>query len=326
MEREGYIYVITNKLNGTQYVGQTTRNLEVRFNEHCTEKRGHSPLHKAIQKYGWVNFKIEELERCPISQLNTREEYWVNKLDTYNNGYNLTPGGNNIAFGRQYNNILIVEANLIVESKEYLSKRISEVTSWGMRTISAYLKNAIEKEKLFLDYHYKQCQVDSSLFADESDLDNWIKTLNAKYVGKHVYCPELNMEFDTLTSAAKYCIDNGYYTGQAKFAIQSLLTSIGNYIKGKATEIPCLKENLTFDLLPGTTKNPGAVEEERFKSKKVYCKQLDKTFESQIEAANYFTDRGLFGSVKLKTAKLRISDVVRGYFPEYKGYTFEYIE
>lgn len=326
MERQGYIYVITNKLNGKQYVGQTSRDLETRFNEHCTETRGNSLLHRAIQQDGWRNFKIEELEKCALSQLDEKEEYWVKKLDTFNNGYNLTPGGNNIAFGRQYNNILIVEANLIVESKEYLARRISEVTSWGIRTISAYLKKAIEKEETFLDYHYTQCRVDSSLFADETDLDNWIKTLNAKYVGKHIYCPELDIEFDTITSAAKYCIDNGYYIGQAKYPIQSLLTSISNYIKNKASEIPCLKCKLTFDLLPGTTKNPGANIEERFKNKPLYCEQLNKNFNSQVEAAQYFTDNKLFGDVKLKTAKLRISDVVRGYFPDYKGYTFKYIE
>lgn len=34
-----YIYVITNKINGKQYVGQTTYSIEQRFKEHKKTKK-----------------------------------------------------------------------------------------------------------------------------------------------------------------------------------------------------------------------------------------------------------------------------------------------
>ena len=44
---------------------------------------------------------------------------------------------------------------------------------------------------------------------------------------------------------------------------------------------------------------------------------------SQIEMAKYFLDNKIWTGIKLKTAKMRISDVVNGNFPDYKGYTFQ---
>ena len=35
------------------------------------------------------------IEECQIDQLNIREMYWIDKLDSYKNGYNLTIGGGN---------------------------------------------------------------------------------------------------------------------------------------------------------------------------------------------------------------------------------------
>lgn len=35
----------------------------------------------------------EVLEECSESELKDKEEYWINKLDTYHNGYNSTKGG-----------------------------------------------------------------------------------------------------------------------------------------------------------------------------------------------------------------------------------------
>lgn len=93
-----FIYVITNLINGTQYVGKTTEpSIEDRWKRHVwdtnrreTEKR---PLYDAFKKYGFENFKIEQLEECSVEILSERESYWIDKLDTYKNGYNATRGG-----------------------------------------------------------------------------------------------------------------------------------------------------------------------------------------------------------------------------------------
>ena len=55
---EGYIYLITNSVNGKQYVGQTKTTIEHRFKQHISKKKiSHcSALGGAIEKYGEENF------------------------------------------------------------------------------------------------------------------------------------------------------------------------------------------------------------------------------------------------------------------------------
>ena len=92
-----YIYVITNDVNGKQYVGKTNYSIEKRFKQHINdserkrcEKR---PLYDAMNKYGIEHFSIEQLEECIPEETDIREQYWIDKLNTYHNGYNATYGG-----------------------------------------------------------------------------------------------------------------------------------------------------------------------------------------------------------------------------------------
>ena len=93
----GYIYCITNNVNGKKYVGKTTSSIEKRFKKHLydcdrrfNEKR---PLYFAMRLYGKENFFVEKIEECENNILDEREKYWVLKLHTYENGYNATLGG-----------------------------------------------------------------------------------------------------------------------------------------------------------------------------------------------------------------------------------------
>lgn len=96
----GYIYKITNQINNKVYIGQTKKTVDYRFKEHYyqakTEQSGKRPItyfHAAINKYGFENFNVETLEQCDDDQLNEREKYWITFYDSYNNGYNMTKGG-----------------------------------------------------------------------------------------------------------------------------------------------------------------------------------------------------------------------------------------
>lgn len=89
------IYIITNLINGKQYVGMTSKTLEVRFSGHKADARRNKPwiLHKAIRKYGEDNFKIELLEETNASNLDELgiiESSWIEKL---NPEYNMSLGG-----------------------------------------------------------------------------------------------------------------------------------------------------------------------------------------------------------------------------------------
>lgn len=93
----GFIYVITNEVNGKQYVGKTTDTIKIRFKKHLEEydrsRCEKRPLYAAMNKYGIEHFSVQQLEECDLSILNEREQYWINSLDTYKNGYNATLGG-----------------------------------------------------------------------------------------------------------------------------------------------------------------------------------------------------------------------------------------
>ena len=95
-----YIYCITNKINGKQYVGKTENTIDERWKEHKQdykkERCEKRPLYDAMLKYGIDNFEIKELEYLKEGGklLSDREIYWIQKLGTYgSNGYNATKGG-----------------------------------------------------------------------------------------------------------------------------------------------------------------------------------------------------------------------------------------
>lgn len=98
------VYVITNKINGKKYVGVTQYSLDKRFKEHCrdskTDRCKDRLLYSDMNKYGFKNFSIDELETCSDDERFEKETYWIDKLGTYDNGYNLTYGG----VGKQFYN------------------------------------------------------------------------------------------------------------------------------------------------------------------------------------------------------------------------------
>lgn len=86
------IYKITNNINGKIYIGQSTR-VKTRWEEH--KNRPREAIGEAIKKYGFENFTFEMIEECKEEQqLDEREKYWINYYNSYENGYNLTLGGN----------------------------------------------------------------------------------------------------------------------------------------------------------------------------------------------------------------------------------------
>lgn len=94
----GYIYKITNLINGYPYIGQTVNSIESRWKKHleATNASYNYLLYNAMRKYGIENFKVEEIEQCDNSLLNEREKYWIKMFDSYylnGHGYNMTLGG-----------------------------------------------------------------------------------------------------------------------------------------------------------------------------------------------------------------------------------------
>lgn len=95
----GRIYLITNKINGKMYVGQTKTTIKKRFNKHVCDSNNINSnnyqtmsIVKAIHKYGKENFTIIELDVAYSQvELNILEGTYINKYNTLNSkvGYNI---------------------------------------------------------------------------------------------------------------------------------------------------------------------------------------------------------------------------------------------
>lgn len=97
----GYIYKITNLVDGKIYIGQTIKSIEERWKSHLSPHSTCTYLKRAIQFYGPNKFKIELLTSC---EANTKSELIneLNKLEHKSitlhncispNGYNIREGG-----------------------------------------------------------------------------------------------------------------------------------------------------------------------------------------------------------------------------------------
>ena len=106
----GYIYKITNKINGKHYIGQTSRSYKDRWADHKRDRFKEPycnwPLYRMMNKVGLENTSWEVIEETPNRLLNEREQYWINYYDSKNNGYNCTFGG---VTGTKYNYDEIIE-------------------------------------------------------------------------------------------------------------------------------------------------------------------------------------------------------------------------
>lgn len=92
------IYKITNLVNNKCYIGQAKDIHERYFNHHQYDyKRLDYQIYQAMRKYGLTNFSIEVVELCDSSELNEKEIYWINKLNSFQNGYNMTLGGQSLS-------------------------------------------------------------------------------------------------------------------------------------------------------------------------------------------------------------------------------------
>ena len=108
------VYLVTNTLNGKQYVGQT-------ITKYSKLGHGHA-VRDAYKKYGRKNFTYETI----VSGINCdkfldyAEKFWIKTLDTMvPNGYNLESGG-------RWGKIVYHKPNLGKKFSEEVRKRMSE--------------------------------------------------------------------------------------------------------------------------------------------------------------------------------------------------------
>lgn len=98
----GRIYCVICLPNEKWYFGQTIRSVSERFAQHILSSNQGSDhkFHRAIRKYGVENFTVEEVmwveannKKKLKKKLDFLEIHFIQKFDTYRNGYNSTYGG-----------------------------------------------------------------------------------------------------------------------------------------------------------------------------------------------------------------------------------------
>lgn len=98
------------------YIGAST-NLSDRKRDHFKpyriNKLRHLPIYEAISKYGKDNFVFEVIEKSTVEKLNEREEFYINKFNTVEKGYN------------------VVRTSHMMQDKEYKKVHGKFFTQWN---------------------------------------------------------------------------------------------------------------------------------------------------------------------------------------------------
>ena len=94
MKRKTGIYKIKNLINNKVYIGSSV-DIDKRWKLHkdsLIQNKHHSILlQRSFNKHGKDNFIYDIIEECEKEILIEREQYWIDTLDSYNNGYNILP-------------------------------------------------------------------------------------------------------------------------------------------------------------------------------------------------------------------------------------------
>lgn len=95
------VYRITNTTNKKSYIGFSSKTIEERWKSHLEEsisaKHWNIKFKRAIRKYGDVVWDKEVLaETIDEKTAKDLEKYFIEKYDTFKNGYNSTLGGDGI--------------------------------------------------------------------------------------------------------------------------------------------------------------------------------------------------------------------------------------
>lgn len=135
---KGGIYLFTNVINGKHYVGQAI-SIRKRLRSHLgnlNHNRYDNPLYRVINKYGIDNFDISIIEIVEIEDkkllrktLDKLEVFYIDKYDSYKNGYNQTKGADGGILGYK----------MTKEQKEIISKNSRKQACDGRYIV--YCKN-----------------------------------------------------------------------------------------------------------------------------------------------------------------------------------------
>lgn len=208
------IYKITNDINSKIYIGQTTKTLQERIDNHRNSfiSGVNTHLYNAMRKYGWDKFHFEIIvEVHDKDLLNQLEAYFISIYDTIKNGYNMAPGG----YINTMESTIVKEKHLNKMQSIEVRNKISESmkASYQKRGgVSEQHRANLSKAKKAM-YNSEKGQKVKEKFKSSFKLSpSHYHSLNsAKF--KQVYCIDKDNnihEFESVKSAAIWWYNNGY--------------------------------------------------------------------------------------------------------------------
>lgn len=290
-----FIYVITNDVNGKQYVGQTVRTIEYRFKKHLKASQTLDyPLYKAMNKYGIEHFSVRQLEECSVEELDDREIFWIKELDTYYNGYNATLGG----LGNR------------TRADEYF-----DISETYKRTQS--LNKTAKKHNCSINAVYAACQ--------EYNVQTHSITKGKPVVGFDKNTLKIIGVFPSIYQAAKH-ISKSENTNRIEGMRQNIVRSCIQDMISAYGIIWRFKVDLPKDFKNKNPKDYLNIRNEKDKAQVVMFdikSQTFKKFNSMIEAALYLKSTNL-AKGKIRTIQNRIGECCRGNVQTSYGYIWKY--
>ena len=178
------VYVIYNDINDAKYVGCTTKSIEERFRSHVIDSKRvkckHRPLYIDMNKFGL-------------------EHFFIDKLDSYHNGYNMNLGGKSgktLAYDKiitLYKDTTYSQKEIAINcgcSSDSVRKVISsqfDVTDWKDR-------NTVGIRCVELDMYFKSI-ADASRFVIENKISSSSKVENVRIAISRVLRKERKSAF-----------------------------------------------------------------------------------------------------------------------------------
>ena len=193
----GEIYLITNTINGKQYIGQTMSHrlnhkkyrpfgFKKRFDDHCSGARTTITktqyITNSIRKYGEAAFQVQLVIRCLKEETDMYEEYYIKQYDTlYPIGYNLTTGGKHTIFvpvkkvGNDHHH------KFTKQYREHQKEETKEKISQALKTLFTSECNVQQLRQRGIEQHDKnRLKLFTGCLVDLSNLDKYIRKKNNK--------------------------------------------------------------------------------------------------------------------------------------------------
>ena len=178
------IYKITNRITGKCYIGQAV-DIRARLMDHVTaSKKNKHVIYKAIRKHGIDNFDCRILTIINTfgktqteikKELNFFECFYIELYDSYNCGYNMTPGGDSGRLGFKHTEETIQKIKNA--HKNYKPKRAYDVSkkTYGYDLLT---KTIIEGESI--------ADISHKTGVDYRSVGQIAQNINYKYGGRFI--------------------------------------------------------------------------------------------------------------------------------------------